>query len=51
VDLYKTAKEKRIEPLSLARNYEKWFDNEKKYEAAPRTNKTISFEEFMERRG
>lgn len=50
VDLFRIAKEKRIEPISLARNYEKWFENEKKFEAAPRTNNTISFEEFIERR-
>lgn len=49
VDLYKTAKEKRIEPLSLAKNYEKWFDNEKLYEAQKRTNNTISFDEFLNR--
>lgn len=50
VELFRTAKEKRIDPLSLAKNYEKWFDNEKRFEAAPRTNQIISFEEFIERR-
>lgn len=50
VELFRTAKEKRIDPQSLAKNYERWFENEKKFEAAPRTNQIISFEEFIERR-
>ena len=49
VDLYKTAKEKRIDPQTLAENYEKWFENERTFEQQPRSNKVISFDEFMDR--
>lgn len=49
VDLYKTAKEKRIDPQSLARNYETWFKHERTFEQQPRSNHTISFDKFMER--
>ena len=48
-NLYKTAKEKRIDPLSLAENYEKWYDNEKAYNSASRSRETQSFDQFMER--
>ena len=47
--LYKTAKEKRIDPISLAENYEKWYENEKAYKSAPRSRETQSFDQFMER--
>lgn len=49
VELFKTAKDKRIDTQSLAQHYEKWFDNEKKYQAQRRSNSTISFDEFIER--
>lgn len=49
VELYKTAKEKRISPLSLAQNYEKWFANEKTFESAPKSSRTVDFDTFIER--
>lgn len=49
VDLYKTAKDKRIDPQSLARNYETWFKHEKTFEQQPRSNNIITFDKFMER--
>lgn len=49
VDLYKTAKEKRIDPQTLAQNYETWFKHEKTFERQPRSNNTISFDKFIER--
>lgn len=51
VELFRTAKEKRIDTQSLAKNYETWFKNEKALESAPRSNRTVSFEAFAERAG
>lgn len=49
VELYKMAKQKNISPLSLARNYEKWLQNEKTFESVPRSAKTVDFDTFIER--
>ena len=51
VDLYKTAKDKRINPMSLAKNYETWYKHEKTFEQQPRSNSQITFDEFMENAG
>lgn len=50
-ELYHTAKEKRIDTQTLADDFEFWLDHQSELEEAPRSNSTISSEDFAARIG
>lgn len=51
VELFKTAKEKRIDPLDLAKDFQFWIEHQQELSSAKRSNSTITSEEARERLG
>lgn len=50
-DLFRLAKEKRISPEDMAKNFEFWLEHQNQLEEAPRAQKIISSREFAKLRG
>ena len=51
VELFRTAKEKRIDPLDLAKDFQFWIQHQQELSSAKRSNSTITSEEARERLG
>ena len=47
VALYHTAKLKRVDPESLAKDFKYWIEHDAELEAAPRAPKTVTGDEFL----
>lgn len=50
-NLYKKAKEKRISAEDMAKNFEFWLARENQLDEAPRSNRTVTSEQFRSLRG